>query len=382
MRCPRCQFEGNLAYGRCTRCGYDLQQGTSGSPKVAVVSATPSPASPGLPKQYSLMRGDTLSQGRYRILNQINLPESQQKQGAAWLAIATQVANTRVVIREIIVPQDLARASSANQVVSDVAQRLHTLGQQYEGFPKVIDLFSDKKGYFIVLSHPEGESLAALFKRQGGALPEPLVAEYGYQLCGLLSFLADQQPPIVHGSINPETIIISEDGRQVSLIHLPLYHPYVPSPGVKNETSAYYAREQVRGEVDPSSDLYGLAATMHHAVTGYDPRMRLTFFHPPARRLNPAVTAQMEMILARQLSLSRAQRYAHPSDMQKDLAFLIASYPDLTNTESPQSTDNVLLLSTTQLHEQRRSTLLLNTGVFAAISILLLLGILLAILRP
>lgn len=327
------------------------------------------------------MRGDTLSQGRYRILNQISLPEPQQYQGTAWAAIATHLSNERVVIREVLVPQSMARTSPANQVVSEAAMRLQLLNQ-YEGFPKVIDLFSDRKSYFIALSYPEGESLAALFKRQGGALPESLVADYGYQVCGLLSLLADQQPPIAHGSIDPETIFISEDGRQVSLIHLPLLPPRVSSTGTEQVSSVYYAPEQVRGEIDPSSDLFGLAATMHHAVTGYDPHTRLAFFHPPARRLNPAVTAQMEMILARQLSLSKSQRYAHPSEMQRDLADLIASYPALTNTESLTSASDLLRLSTTQMHEQVRSTTMLNTGVFAAISILLLIGVLLAILRP
>jgi hypothetical protein len=90
----------------------------------------------------------------------------------------------------------------------------------------------------------------------------------------------------------------------------------------------------------------------------------------------------MEIILARQLSLSKSQRYAHPLEMQKDLAALIASYPDTTNSESPTSLDEPLRLSTSQLREQMRSVTLLNMGVFAAIIVLLLLGVLFAILRP
>src|SRR5258708_35339644 len=116
----------------------------------------------------------------------------------------------------------------------------------------------------------------------------------------------------------------------------------------------------MRGEVDPSSDLYGLAATMHHAVTGYDPRARLAFFHPPARRLNPAVTIQMELILARQLSLSALQRYAHPSEMQRDLSALIEAYPDLSGNETQEKGTNPLQLSSVELHERSRNMLLLN----------------------
>lgn len=334
-----------------------------------------------MPNQYVLMRGDTLSQGRYRILNQITLPEPQQGQGAAWAAIDMQASRIRVVIREVVVPQAMARVSFVSHVVSAAVQRMRTL-EQYEGFPQVIDLFSEKGANFIVLLYPEGESLAALLKRQSGALPEPMVAEYGYQLCGLLAVLADQQPPIVHGSINPETIIIREDEQRASLIHLPLFPPEVPATGAQKVSSGYYAPEQVHGEVDLTSDLYGLAATMYHAVTGYNPQERLTFFHPPARRLNPTVTKQMEMILVRQLSLSKSQRYTHPVEMQKDLAGLIESYPDSTDIASSTSVGAPLHLSVAQYSEQMRSVTLLNMGVFAAISVLLLVGVLLVILRP
>jgi len=254
--------------------------------------------------------------------------------------------------------------------------------ERYEGFPQVIDLFSEEGANFMVLLYPEGESLAALLNRQSGALPEPVVAEYGYQLCALLAILADQQPPIIHGSINPETIIIREDIQRASLIHFPLFPPEMPSTGALKVSSGYYAPEQAHGEVDLSSDLYGLAATMYHAVTGYSPQERLTFFHPPARRLNPTVTKQMEMILARQLSLSKSQRYTHPIEMQKDLAGLIESYPDSTNIESSTSVGDPLRLSVAQYGEQMRSVTLLNMGVFAAISVLLLVIVLLVIIRP
>jgi len=378
MRCPRCQFEGNMVYGKCARCGYVMAQSPSGSYRVAPFSSVPSTR---ILNPYTLMKGDTLSQGRYRIVNQIPLPEPQQKQAVAWEALDLQVSQRRVVIRQFVVPPAMPGTSSAGQVASELAQRLHELGQ-HEGFPRVIDFFGNPGAYFIVTLPPEGESLAIHLNLQGGALPEKVVAEYGYQICDLLSRLADQQPPVVHGSINPDTIIVSPDGRRVSLNHLPLFRPAMPSAGGEASTSGYYAPEQMRGETDPSSDLYALAATMHHAVTGYNPQERLAFFHPPVRRLNPAVSAQMEIILTRQLSLSKSQRYAHPSEMQSELASLIASYPDPTTAETPALALDPLHLNASQLREQVRSNTLLNYGVFAAIGVLLLVGVFIALLRP
>lgn len=330
---------------------------------------------------YTLMRGDTLSQGRYRLVNQVTLPEPQQQQVVAWEAIDLRVLQRRVVIRQFVVPPAMVRTSSAGQVASKLAQRLHELGQ-HEGFPRVIDFFGNPRAYFMVMLPPEGESLAMQLNLQGGALPEKVVAEYGYQVCGLLSRLADLQPPLVHGSINPETIIVSPDGQRISLNHLPLFRPSIPSVAGEASASGYYAPEQMRGEVDPSSDLYALAATMHHAVTGYHPQERLAFFHPPVRRLNPAVSARMEMILTRQLSLSKSQRYAHPSEMQRELASLIASYPESAAADSSALAPDPLRLNASQLREQMRSNTLLNYGVFAAIVVLLLVGVFIALLRP
>src|SRR5579872_2994550 len=155
MRCPRCQFEGNPIYGKCARCGYSMTQRPSGPIRAVANSSSPSSQ---LLKPYTLMRGDTLSQGRYRILSQIALPEPQQKQAAAWTAIDLQVSQRQVVIRQFVVPGAMLGTSSAEQVASEIAQHFHELGQ-HEGFPRVIDFFGNPRAYFIVMLPLEGESL-------------------------------------------------------------------------------------------------------------------------------------------------------------------------------------------------------------------------------
>jgi hypothetical protein len=65
----------------------------------------------------------------------------------------------------------MAKSSSVERLATETAQRLQELGQ-HEGFPKVIDFFSNQRAYFIVMLYPEGESLATLLKLQNGALPE------------------------------------------------------------------------------------------------------------------------------------------------------------------------------------------------------------------
>jgi ABC-type branched-subunit amino acid transport system substrate-binding protein len=321
-------------------------------------------------------RGDVLRQGRYRLIEQLALPENQQGQGTAWLASDAQTPSGRLIIRQVA-PLD-GDASHKTQMVRSIGLRLSELAQ-HPGFPKVLDIFREHDDYFIVLQHGDGETLATVLNRQGGALPERIVAEYGRQLCELLTVLSRQQPPQVHGAISPETIMVSPDKNRVSLMHMPLFPP--EEPQTSKALSGYRAPEQVRGNAEPVSDLYSLTATLHHAVTGYDPGERMAFFHPPARRLNPTVSPRMEAILAQELRLSAPQRYARPFDMQKDLAALLSSY-GADSGKIPAVAPQSLRLDTMQLRQRSRNRSLLEVGGFAAVGLLILFGFLLIYLRP
>lgn len=311
--------------------------------------------------------GDTLNQGRYRLVDQLILPDNQQSQGAAWLAIDTTSAQTQVVIREVIVPSE--EKEQKKQVVRRIALRLSE-GTQHPGFPKILDVFDEFDNYFIVFQHIGGESLASLLRRQGGALPERTVAEYGRQLCEMLTVLARQQPPIVHGAISPETVVVSPDRARVHLVHLPLFSPREPANA--STSAGYKAPEQARGVVDPASDLYSVAATMHHAVTGFDPRERIAFFYPPVRRLNPVVSQQMETILAQELRLSAAQRYARAVDMQGELAALLA-----TKLLEPEHKPSVIVedpfkMDINEVRRRSRQRSRRQLGIFSLVCLLVL----------
>src|SRR5260221_3947664 len=283
MRCPRCNFEGEPINGACAQCGYrrvNVSGDSFGFESRSSVPSRPVTTSRSLTAQ-TIKRGDVLCQGRYRLIEQLVLPENQQGQGTAWLASDAQMPSGRVIIRQVA-PLD-GDAAHKTQVVRSIGLRLSELAQ-HPGFPKVLDIFREHNDYFIVLQHGDGETLATVLNRQGGALPERIVAEYGRQLCELLTVLSRQQPPQVHGAISPETIMVSPDKNRVSLMHMPLFPP--EEPQTSKASSGYRAPEQVRGNAEPVSDLYSLAATLHHAVTGYNPGERMSFFHPPPRRVS------------------------------------------------------------------------------------------------
>jgi len=176
MRCPRCYFDGHSTNGACPRCGYYPMSASGDLPgmedRTSISSRPLTTGRPAtlysLPPMKTLKRGDVLRQGRYRLLEQLALPENQQSQGTAWLATDTQSPQSRVVIREVALLEELP--ANRSQEARSIALRLTELSQ-HPGFPKVIDVFSEQDTYYIVMRNMDGDSLATLLRRQGGAIP-------------------------------------------------------------------------------------------------------------------------------------------------------------------------------------------------------------------
>jgi len=304
----------------------------------------------------------------------VDLPENQKSQATAH--VATDTESHRLVVIRAILPSRAGQVLEA-QEVHQAATHLAGLSTRHPGIPAVLDLFQERGIFYLVCSEVAGMSLAALLQQEGGALPERLLAEYGRQLCEVLTVLSSQHPPVVHGAISPHTLIVSADGATISLNHLPLFPPSVSPSGKLSGASSYLAPEQARGVLAPSVDLYALAATLYHALTGSDPAERVAFFAPPARRLNPAVSPAVEAILARGLHLAPTARYPTPAAMQADLEALIASYPDTDLVSVARSSqEHLRTLSSEQMHERFRSSSLLDMGVVAAIFALVLIALL------
>ncbi len=165
-------------------------------------------------------------------------------------------------------------------------------------------------------------------------------------------------------------MIVSPDRSRVHLVHLPLFP--LRDATSSNSAVGYKAPEQARGVNDPAADLYSVAATLHHAVTGFGPQERIAFFYPPARRLNPLVSPQMETILAQELRLSAPQRYARAVDMQADLTAFLATKAAEPEKKSGAVPDP-LKLDISEMRKRGRQRSQMQIGIFAAICLVVLL---------
>ena len=87
-------------------------------------------------------------------------------------------------------------------------------------------------------------------------------------------------------------------------------------------TAGYAPPEQYgKGQTDARSDVYALGVTLHQMLTGRDPSTS-PFVFPPLRSLSPALSAGLEPVVAKALTLDQKGRYQSVRGMREALQSL------------------------------------------------------------
>ena len=122
----------------------------------------------------------------------------------------------------------------------------------------------------VVLEHLEGPRLSSLQRKDGPLLLEQLVG-LAIEISSALHYLATEG--LVHLDVKPSNIIMGGPPR---LIDLSIARTFEQCARVRSPvgTDAYMAPEQATvpsDELGPPADVWGLGATLHHAITGERP---------------------------------------------------------------------------------------------------------------
>lgn len=269
-----------------------------------------------------MLAPDTVLQHRYRIVRQIG----KGGMGAVYEAIDQRLGN-RVALKQTLATSDQMARSLERE-----ARLLAAL--RHASLPKVTDHFVDGSGQYLVMEFIAGEDLDALLTRRKRAFTVENVLAWADQLLRVLEYLHRQQPPVLHRDIKPQNLKLTADG-EVVLLDFGLAKGIATSHTHANEsifgyTPHYAPLEQIDNSgTEPRSDLYSLAATLYHLVTGVQPPDALTRatavlrqlpdpLIPPAA-LNPAIPPAVDRVVMQAMALNIDERPSSAASMRADL---------------------------------------------------------------
>src|SRR3984957_3185647 len=222
--------------------------------------------------------------------------------GVVYLARDQRLANRPCAIKEMvdhfIDPQQRLEANDY------FAREADTLAQlKHQAIPAITDRFDDQNRHYLVMEYVEGRNLEEeLAERGGEALPEGLVIDAARQLCDVLAHLHNMTPPIVYGDMKPSNVMLTPKGRVV-LVDFGIARLFKAArKGTMIGTLGFAPPEQYKGEVDPRSDIYSLAATMHYMLTARDPEKFPPFSFPKLKELCPEASNNLAAAIDSALS--------------------------------------------------------------------------------
>ncbi len=212
--------------------------------------------------------------------------------GFSAVYLAEDSNRQQVVIKESVTNSDDATHAKALEFFKREAMFLGNL--RHEQIAHVLDNFIEKGRNYLVLQYIPGDNLRE-YVRKTGALEEHMVLDLMTQMAGVLGYLHDQNPPIVHRDFTPDNLVLQPDGSIV-VIDFGAANEYVgAATGTLIGKQCYMPPEQVRGKCVPATDLYALGCTASFLLTGHDPEA-LTVCHP--RLEKPAISIKTDTIIS------------------------------------------------------------------------------------
>jgi serine/threonine-protein kinase len=246
---------------------------------------------------------------------------------------ATDLRDGRLVAIKVPHPE-----MEADPVLLERFKREQEIGQELD-HPGVVKTYDgeERSRVYMVIEWVEGRLLRSIMNQENEnqlhRLPIDRAVKITLGICDALDYM--HKHGVVHRDLKPENIMVDgqdriklidfgiamkEDARRITHVSL---SPMLGTPD-------YISPEQVKGQRgDQRSDIYSLGAMLYEMLTGQPPfsgpnllavmNERLLNDPPPARKLNAAISPQLQEILFRALEREPRHRYATASEIAWEL---------------------------------------------------------------
>lgn len=272
-----------------------------------------------------LKKGDFVQDSKYKVL----MPLSSGGLSAVYL-VQSKDGKLRV-LKESVIPENLELREKARQLFKREAALLQKI--EHPDIANVYDYFVENDRDYLLFEFIRGNTLRQLLA-QNGPLEEEDALKLALFTTGIVKYLHQLDPPVIHRDITPSNLVRKEDGT-IALIDFGAANELISSAtGTLIGKRAYMSPEQFRGRATEKSDLYGIGATLFFLLTGEDPRP-LEEQHP--RLQERSISPDTDSLVAFCTKQNQTERIGSAKELEEKLLYIIkhggGAIIDTTNLE-------------------------------------------------
>lgn len=253
----------------------------------------------------------TVIDGKYEILKQIG----KGGMSTVYLAMDNRL-NKQWAVKEI---SRTGFGKNNEEIINEVPADAEMMkGLDHPAIPTIVDIIDhkDSEYIYVVMDYVEGESLDKVLAEYG-AQSQDLVIDWAKQICDAMGYLHSQKPPIIYRDMKPANVMLKPEGN-IKIIDFGIAREYKEGNLADTTvlgTKGYASPEHYGGrQTDERSDIYTLGMTMHHLLTGVDPRPA-DYKYAPIRQWNPELSGGLERIIDKCVSPDPKDRYQNCNEL-------------------------------------------------------------------
>lgn len=188
----------------------------------------------------------------------------------------------------------------------------------HPAIPRVVDIIDEEYTIYIVRDWIDGDNLEDLLEEHG-AVKEEIAVAWLIDICDILSYLHNLDPPIIFKDIKPGNIMLDRDGN-LKLIDFGISKKFVEGNGQTSTlgSEGFAAPEQYKGYVDIRSDIYSLGVTGYYLLTGKHPQ-DLKYPLQPIRNVDPSLSQGLEKVINKATQRPMDARYQTAEEFARAL---------------------------------------------------------------